>query len=180
MEESTTRPVLAQSQASPEHRRVSNPEARSTSRLIRYAVPATLLLALVAALISYQIRTSGQTTANQPAAERISAGELEERYGLRVHLIGVTAGGGMIDFRLKIVDAEKARHFLKDPANLPRLIVAETGAAPVAPEGMGDDINWDDGGILFTFFLNSGGAIEPGTPVIVEFGGVQLGPIPAQ
>lgn len=121
-----------------------------------------------------------QAAESLTAVETISAQELEEQHGLRVRLIAVTAGGGMIDFRLKILDAEKAQHFLQDPANLPRLIAAETGTALMAPQGIGDDIQWEKDGILFFLVPNSGGAIKPGAPVAVEFGNVRLEPVLAK
>lgn len=151
-----------------------------TKRQVVFGLAATILLGLVAVFFAYRTWNTRQTATIEAAAGRISASELEERYGLRVRLIAVTAGGGMIDFRLKILDAEKARQFLQDPANLPRLIVAESGDALMGTEGLEDDISWEDGGILFILFSNSGGLIQPGTPVIVEFGSVQLEPILAQ
>ena len=86
----------------------------------------------------------------------------------------------MIDFRLKIVDPEKAQQFLQDPANLPSLVVAENGLALRGSEGLGDDVRWEEGAILFNLIPNAGGAIQPETPVIVQFGDVQLEPILAQ
>ena len=165
MEETTVNP------ASPDRRGVP---------LGRLGLLALILLVLVAAVFAYRTWTGRQTATTGPAAERISAGELEERYGLRVRLIGVTAGGGMIDFRLKILDAQKARRFLQDPANLPRLVVTDSGTALMAPEGIEDNIEWEEGGILFVLFPNSNGVIKPGTAVTVDFGGLQLEPILAQ
>lgn len=158
----------------------NRPSVAPTNRLVRYALPAAALLVLLAAFLGYRAWTSRDADATPTATERISASELEERYGLGVRLIGVTAGGGMIDFRLKILDVDKARAFLQDPANLPRLIVAGSSGALMASQGVQDDIQWEEGGILFMLFPNSGGAIKPGTPVIVEFGSVQLEPVPAQ
>lgn len=166
MNQTTASPGLAQTRA---------------TRLIRYALPAALLLALVAVLFAYRAWNTRPPASTPAASQVISAAELEERYGLRVRLIGVTAGGGMIDFRLKILDAEKARGFLQDPANLPRLIAAEKGTTLVAPaEGIDEDMPWEEGGILFFLVPNSGGAIQPGTPVSVVFGEVQLEPVIAQ
>ena len=144
------------------------------------------LLLLIAALLiaggllAYRALGPQQAEPSPLAGETISAAELEARHGLQVRLIGVTAAGGMIDFRMKITDAEKAQSFLEDPANLPRLIVAESGLELMTPEGLDDDIEWLDGGILFNFYPNDGNAIEPGTPVIVQFGSVHLEPLPAQ
>jgi len=150
------------------------------TRLIRYALPVAILLALVAAFFAYRAWTARPLASTPAASQVVSAAELEDRYGLRVRLIGVTAGGGMIDFRLKILDAEKARDFLGDPANLPRLIAVESGTTLVAPQGIDEDIPWEEGGILFFLVPNSGGAVQPGTPVSVVFGEVQLEPVIAQ
>lgn len=144
-------------------------------------IPGAIVLVLIlAAVFVYQAWSARQMGAAPPGSKSLSVAELEEQYGLRVRLIGVTAGGGMIDFRLKILDVGKARGFLQDPANLPRLVVAESGEALLGTEGLGDDISWEEGGILFILFSNTGGAIQPGTPVIVEFGSLQLEPILAQ
>ena len=158
----------------------SESKQKRTTPVVRYAVLAAILLVLAAVFLSYRAWTTQQAATIETTSERISASELEERYGLRVRLIGVTAAGGIIDFRLKIVDPDKARQFLQDPANLPRLIVAESSEALMGTEELDEDVSWEEGGILFILFSNSGGAIQPGTPVIVEFGGVQLEPIPAQ
>ena len=158
----------------------SSTDPRTTRRARVALLLVAILLALAVGFLGYRAWTARQTASTPAGTEFISAAELEERYGLGVRLIGVTAGGGMIDFRLKILDVEKAREFLQDPANLPRLIVAESGEALMGTEELGDDVSWEKGGILFILFSNSGGLIQPETPVIVEFGTVQLAPILAQ
>jgi hypothetical protein len=142
--------------------------------------PIALLLLLAAGLISYGVWSALSAGRTPVATEFMSAAELEERHGLAVRLIGVTAGGGMVDFRLKILDGEKAREFLQDPDNLPRLIDAESGKALAGTQGLDDDVSWEEGDILFILFSNSGGLIEPGTPVMVAFGSERLEPILAQ
>ena len=144
-------------------------------------IPGVIVLVLIlAAIFAYQAWSTRQMGAAPPASESLSVAELEEQYGLRVRLIGVTGGGGMIDFRLKMIDPDKARDFLQDPAHLPVAIVTEDGTRVLAADSMEDDIAWEEGGILFIMLPNSGGAIQPGTPVTVEFGSVKLEPIPAQ
>ena len=144
------------------------------------------LLLLAAALLiagsflAYRLLSPSTGSGDLAGGERITAEQLAEDYGLSIRLIGVTAAGGMIDFRMKIVDTQKAQQFLEDPANLPRLIVAESGQELMVSEGLDDDIEWVEGGILFNFYPNDNGSVEPGTPVIVDFGGIQLTPIEAQ
>ena len=99
---------------------------------------------------------------------------------MQVRLIGVTAGGGLVDFRLKIVDAEKARQFLQDSDNLPVMLIAEDSRQILAADSMDGDIQWDDGSILFMLLPNSEGLIQPELPVTIQFGDLQLEPISAQ
>jgi hypothetical protein len=166
MNESTVQPSLMK------------PRAGRSNRPVVMAVILVLLLA--GAFLGYPAWMARSVGSSEMALERISASELEERYGLRVRLIGVTAGGGMVDFRLKIADPAKARGFLEDPANLPRLVAAESGEALVGTLGMEDEIRWEEGEILFILFSNRNGAIQSGRPVFVEFGRLQLEPILAQ
>jgi hypothetical protein len=164
MEETTTAP--------------SSLEKGWTSRGKYILLGMGILLVILAGFLAYGVWTNQGS--NPDGSDLVSASELEEQYGLRVRLIGVTAGGGMIDFRLKILEPEKARQFLQNPANLPISMVTESGTKVLAADSMEDDIKWEEGGVLFIMLPNSGGAIEPGTPVSVEFGNVQLEPVPAQ
>ncbi|MGM0401348.1 MAG: hypothetical protein ACQEQT_08630 [Chloroflexota bacterium] len=150
-----------------------------TPCLVRQLLILTLIFPI--GLLSYGVWQD--LSAEQPMArgtDFMSSAELETRHGLGVDLIGVTAGGGMIDLRVKIHDVGKARAFLEDPANLPCLIEADSGKALMGTEGWAGDVKWEEEGILFIVFANSGGLIQPGTPVIVEFGDIQIGPIVAQ
>jgi hypothetical protein len=137
------------------------------------------VLALIG-FFAYRTWIDREPATPQASGERISASALEERYGVQVKLIGVTAGGGMIDLRLKIVNAAKARRLLQDPANLPALIVQDGGTTLKAPESVSYDLNLESGGVFFVLFPNTRGVIRPGTPVTVGFGDVRLDPIIAQ
>lgn len=151
------------------------------NRLLRHALTIAAVVALPLAFIGYRAwESQGLASAPPNDTEFTSAAALEAQRGLQVHLIGVTAGGGMVDVRLKVVDARKARAFLEEPRNLPRLVVADTGQTLIGADELGDDFTCEQGQILFNLFPNAGGAIQPGTPVIVAFGDVQLEPVPAQ
>ena len=158
---------------------IASPQAERP-RWIRYLILVALLLGLVLAFFAYRAWSASGTTSTPAGIELLSQTALEEQHGLQVRLIGVTGGGGLIDFRLKMADAEKARQFLQDPANLPVSIVVESGEELLAADVMEDDITWEDGGILFILLPNSSGVVQPGTPVSIKFGDLQLEPIPAQ
>ena len=155
---------------------IANPPAERP-RWIKYLAPVALLLVLVITFLAYKAWSTRGTTSG---SQLLSQESFEEQYGLQVRLIGVTGGGGLVDFRLKMIDAEKARQFLQDPANQPVLLITAEGTQILAADSMDDDIEWDDGGILFMLLPNSEGLIQPESPVMVKFGDLQLEPIPAQ
>jgi len=111
----------------------------------------------------------------------IPAGELEEQYGVRVNLVAVTAAGGLVDVRLKVVDAEKARQLLKDAASYPALVVSGSDAVLTAPEeSRTQELKLENGGLIMLLFPNTGNAVKPGANVAVLFGDIRLEPVVAK
>jgi hypothetical protein len=149
-------------------------------RPVKFALSVAILL--TAAFFAYR------TWAAQPPApaptERvvISAAELEERYGLRLRLVGVTAGGGLIDFRLKIVDAAQARQILENPERTPTLIVEGGDVLLSLPRrtDQAPDLKLKDDDVFIALIPNKSSVVKPGTPVVVTFGDLQLEPVLAQ
>lgn len=111
--------------------------------------------------------------------QRISTEELEADYGTQVRLIGVTAAGGLIDVRFKILDVEKAKLLFSNPENWPKLI-AQNGTLISVPSDDQHELKLVQDGIVFMLFPNAGGAIKPGTPVTIRFGEIELEPVMAQ
>lgn len=146
-------------------------------RLSKYLLLIGLLLILVIAFIAYQTQSSSGTESGN---QLLSQTAFAEQYGLQVRLIGVTGGGGMVDFRLKMIDAGKARQFLQDPDHLPIMLISENGRQILAADSMDEDIQWNNGGILFMMLPNSESLIQSGSPVIVKFGDTKLEAISAQ
>lgn len=110
----------------------------------------------------------------------ISPIEFEEKYGLRVNLVAVTAAGGFVDVRIKIVDGQKSKLLLADKQNFPT-IYTEQGVVISAPEETkSQEIEFISGGNLFIIYPNSGNAINPETPVTILFGDLALEPITAR
>ena len=106
-----------------------------------------------------------------PAAPVISEKALEEQYGLRVNLVAVTASGGMVDLRLKIMDAQKAKLLLQDQANFPALYVNDASVIlNASDDAKTQQIKFDDNNSLFLLYPNSRNAVKPGTPVNILFG----------
>lgn len=108
----------------------------------------------------------------------ISAAELEEMYGLRVTLVGVTAGGGMVDFRFKVIDAEKADHLLGHHDNMPQLLPVGSKVRLGIPGAHSP--NYASGKVYYMLYGNAGGIVQPGTQVQIAFGDVILDAVTAQ
>jgi hypothetical protein len=107
----------------------------------------------------------------------ISQNTLAEKYGLRIDLIGVTAAGGMIDFRMKMIDAQKARLLLADIKNFPVLVAAGGQVLSVPADTRPDAIDFKQDGNLHFIYPNNGGIITPGAAVMVRFGSINIDPI---
>ncbi len=146
----------------------------------RYLILLAILLVLTVSFFAYRTWSTRQVVTTKLSTPLISQSTLEEQYGLRVWLIGVTAAGGLIDFRLKILDEEKAKQLLEDPARTPSLWIEASDTTLMAPQDMRQNIKLEDGGIVFFLLPNTGNAVKPGTPVTVLFGDLRLEPIIAQ
>lgn len=140
--------------------------------------------ALAAALAaSICVAPSGQVAF--PASDEVMAAadpvrELEDRYGIRITLIGITAGGGMIDFRYKVVDADKATKWIKDSELMPHFENETSGIMLKHPGGMAHSPTLLPGRVYYMLYGNSGGALKPGDSIAVTFGDLRVGPVMAQ
>jgi len=145
----------------------------------KFISPALIILLLLAAgYIFYQYMQL------QPVFSKktiISQSALEEQYGLRVNLVAVTAAGGMVDLRLKIVDGEKAKLLLTDKNNFPAIYVGARGIILNAEDDTKlEEIKFEDGNNIFLIYPNAGGAVQRGTAVNIMFGDIALEPIIAK
>ncbi len=145
-------------------------------RLNKTILPVLILFLLIAtAAILYNSAMIGTAS---PALIPLSRGALEEQYGLKVNLVSVTAAGGMVDLRLKIVDGEKARTLLQDKANFPVIHVSRGNRTLNAPEDTkSQEISFENGVSLFLIYPNAGNAVKHGTPISIRFGEFALEPI---
>jgi hypothetical protein len=107
----------------------------------------------------------------------VSSQTLEDQYGLRVNLVAVTAAGGMVDLRLKIVDGEKAKALLQDEKNFPAVFVNGNVTLNASEEVKSQEIQFENDGNLFLMFPNAGNAVKRGSKVTVTFGDIVLEPI---
>jgi hypothetical protein len=118
----------------------------------------------------------------------ITEATLEQMFGVRLDLIGVSAGGGMIDFRFTILDPDKAAPLfgaapedasetthLHENAVLPVLVAEDSETVVEARGSMAHHkVGLSPGTTYFILYPNPDGAIQGGTSVSVVIGGVRV------
>jgi hypothetical protein len=140
-----------------------------------------LVLLIVLGLYGYNAFRAFRTSSPQSGGvSTIAQSALEENYGLRVQLVAVTAAGGLVDLRLQIVDAEKAKAFLADRTNFPTLRVGDSVVLRTSEDVATQEIQFENGKSIFVLFPNAGNTLKPGDPVNIVFGDLQLEAIQAK
>ena len=104
---------------------------------------------------------------------------LEMQYGIQITQLGLTASGGLVDVRFKVLDAVKARALLGNPANAPMLIAGDKPPL-MAPHNALRGARFGKGQVFYILYPNLRSAIKPGVDVIVAMGEARLGPVTAQ
>jgi len=150
-------------------------------RWSKYLVLAAILvIVILVGFFAYRFSITPRAAPSPPGKKLISQSALEEKSGLRVTLIAVTAVGGMVDFRFKVMDVEKARKILQDGKLLPYLTVAGSNISlNPAPETL-QDLKLENDLVYYILYSNTGNLVKPGTPVSVVIGDWQLEPIIAK
>jgi len=146
-------------------------------------IPLAIIMVLLglSGLFMYKTLPALKAVPAQPAIPVISQDILEEKYGMRVNLIGVTAAGGMVDLRLKILDAEKAKQLISDGKHLPSLVVSGSNVILTPSEdSQSQEIKLQNGGDLFLLFPNTRNAVQTGSSLTVRFADRDLEPIIAK
>jgi hypothetical protein len=159
--------------------------------MIRKILTITLLLLAPGAAFAAFARAAQEPVTPAPAEHMsmpdkagatapISQSVLAEKYGIQILRIAVTAGGGMVDLRIKVLDPEKARHVFKDPHRMPTLAADDSGLTLNAPQHMVGNIRLQKDAAGFILYPNARSAVKAGTPVSVVFGDVKVEPVKAQ
>ena len=121
-----------------------------------------------------------QTPAAQLEARTtlISPATLEEQYGIRVRHVVVTAAGGLVELRYRVLDAEKAFPLLSDHTNPPSLIVDGTSAVLSSP-GHSHRTEVEER-VYYVHYMNSNGILQPGMTASIVMQDKRLEPIVVQ
>jgi hypothetical protein len=153
--------------------------------LLRRTLRATLRAAALAAALAPSLpaaagRAAAAHPAARPSSHSITPAQLEDRHGIRLLQIAVTAAGGLVDLRLKILDPRKAAALLHDPSSAPRLVPDGGGRELQAPHSMTHGLSTRRDAVSYLLFPNVAGSVRPGTHLAVAFGEVRVAPLVAR
>ncbi len=150
------------------------------SRARRWRPWVGVLLALVLVFVTARMVAAYRSDVRS-GTQVVTVQEFAARTGVNVTLIGVTAGGGMIEFRYQVVDPDKASLLLHQEDRRPVLVAEDTGATLAMlsrPHNHKADVKL--GGTYFFLMANANNAIRDGTKVTVIIGDVRLEHVGAQ
>jgi hypothetical protein len=140
----------------------------------RHILPVVGILLIIGGYLVYRAWPARRPDATEPPPVTVSEATLESDYGLRINLLAVTAAGGMIDLRFKVLDKEKAAQLLGTPQPRLAVIAEDSGTVIQAPADTKQSFTLEDGQVYFVQFPNAGHAVETGSPVSLVIGGVRL------
>ena len=167
--------VLAKPWAVSVSKSYSLPLAFGTDRAPLYVTSAMLLVAT----LSYFSNQFGLKSLEHPIPETvISIQTLEEEYGIRMSLVAVTAAGGMVDVRYRIIDPEKAVKLIDetDGGIMPMIYVQNSDVMLMPDMHMRSQKLIADR-MYFELIPNTQNALTRGSFVTVVFGDVALEPM---
>jgi len=124
-------------------------------------------------MVANRVGTTGSDTAAAQAA-------FEEATGVRIVGVTVTAGGGMLDLRYRVLDPDKAI-VVHDKDNPPTIVHEATNYSinkPFMHHSKGRDLH-----AAITYYellLNQGEVVKPGDAVTIVIGDTRLAHIIAQ
>jgi len=130
--------------------------------------------AILLAISFLQLIGCAATSKKQAAEDVVNTESMEEKWGIQIAGIRLTASGFMLDFRYRVIDAKKAAP-LFDRATNPYLIHQETGAKFMVPNPpktgpLRTSNEPQQGRVYWMFFGNPGRYVKPGDKVTVVIG----------
>ena len=135
------------------------------------ALAAGLLLLIGSAFLAWQIFGPGPQL--EPGAMPLSP-EIEEKFGVRFTFVAVTAGGGMVELRYRVIDEGKAANFGHYTETAPMIIAEDTGKiVDVTIMGLHNH-RVEPGRMYYVLYRNTEGAVESHRPVTIAVGDLAL------
>lgn len=143
------------------------------SRLLGVALPLA-----IAGASTWALLTLGAGGAPD-SSEGLSPAAFSQATGIEILHVAVTAGGGGIDLRFRVTDAEKAAGTASE--HHPLVVVDDSGAILRTPfHAMSGGPAYREGRTYFHLLVNQGGAVRAGERVTVAVGHASLADVPVR
>lgn len=107
------------------------------------------------------------------SASSVDEAVIQDRYGVRVDLLGLTALGGLVQLRFTVLDAAKATALFHDDASRPIIVVPPSGDLLLPPRSA-HKMTMLNGASYFVLFPNAANAVRGGETVSLAMGDVRL------
>ena len=103
-----------------------------------------------------------------------SSAEIEEKFGVRFSYVAVTADGGMVELRYRVIDEGKAANFGHYTETSPMLVAEDSGkVVDVTIMGLHNH-RVEPGRTYYVLYRNTGNAIQSHRPVTIAIGDMKL------
>lgn len=160
--------------------------SQSRTWLIRMVLPMAALIGIMTLVIVFASKPAapapGTDTHTMP-----SSNEIESRFGVRFTQVGITADGGMVDLRYRVLDPDKAMAVMdmamsggSSNPDAPWLIVEGDGTEIKNSEVMSMKQLPEPNSVQFVLFANPRGVLESGMFVTIVVGDLRLAHVPVQ
>ena len=142
---------------------------------LRTAAAICALGAVVAAAATFLLlnRSAAEATASAARPSPAAIAAIQERYGVRFTMLGLTASGGMLDLRFVAVDADKVEQLGHHGTKI-RLVVEHTGRTLNSEQMTPHFGKVHVGSQYFALLRNDGNALRQGDLVTVVVGKLAL------
>lgn len=146
----------------------------------RWWAASAVVIMLAAAVGSYVVTHRGTAAQGPPPVGAVSTAVMEDRYGVRIDLVGLAALGGLLELRFTVLDKDKATGLFHDATLTPEILVERSGAVLHPPSGMAHKLVLLNGASYFMLFTNVGDAVQEGDLLSIVVDQVRIEHIPAQ
>jgi hypothetical protein len=103
-----------------------------------------------------------------------NSSEMEDKFGVRFSFLAVTADGGMVELRYRVVDDGKAANFGHFTETAPMLVSEDSGKiVDVTIMGLHNH-RVEPGRTYYVLYRNTASAIQSGRPVTIAVGDLKL------
>ena len=140
----------------------------------------TAVVVVMAAAGSYVVSHRGGPARGVAPVGAVTDAVMEDRYGVRVDLVGLTALGGLIELRFTVLDKDKATGLFHDATMTPQMVVEKSGTVLHPPSGMAHKLVLLNGASYFMLFTNVADAVHSGDLVSIAVDQVRIEHIPVK